>query len=483
MRLTDLAHRRVYVAPANPAGRDLARRLGHAGAEVLGLMDNFKRGVGIINGAAEAESFDYAVVAPGEAQAVICEGLMGRGFPARTLLTAMTDDTFRPYRRRWSVRLGRLRGRLRSGLFRLARRMVSQKGTVYYAEGFFDSNVLLAYRHHRAVHGKEARLVGFDAPPPPGCVADQPGVWLNRPMTGWWPLVRAARLVVDHEATSDRFACLRAAVPVVQLWHGLPYKALAGNGHYEHVRDAAFLSSSAWFNRHVFPGMFRAARYEALGYPRCDALIQPRIDRPWEVSVSRERLEAVLADTGPLWVYMPTFRDADPTRAGLDLDWAEGLAARHGRSLVLKYHPFVARAVQDALDLPLTDDLLPLPGYPHLYLFPGGRDPYPWLAEAECLITDYSSVAFDFLVCDRPIVYYQFDRDAYQAVRGAAAVPDSLFIAGPVARDRADLAAALADVAAGQDGYARTRRDLRRRLELVDRPATPAIVDFIREIA
>ena len=36
------------------------------------------------------------------------------------------------------------------------------------------------------------------------------------------------------------------------------------------------------------------------------------------------------------------------------------------------------------------------------------------LIEADVLITDYSSVFFDFAYMEKPIIYYQFDRDEYR---------------------------------------------------------------------
>ena len=45
-----------------------------------------------------------------------------------------------------------------------------------------------------------------------------------------------------------------------------------------------------------------------------------------------------------------------------------------------------------------------------IYEYP---DPYPLLRYTDILMTDYSSVFFDFLLLNRPIVYTSFDREDY----------------------------------------------------------------------
>ena len=39
-----------------------------------------------------------------------------------------------------------------------------------------------------------------------------------------------------------------------------------------------------------------------------------------------------------------------------------------------------------------------------LYLLPGGLDVYPWLNRFDALITDYSSLMFDFMLTGKPVM-------------------------------------------------------------------------------
>ncbi|MCW3745261.1 CDP-glycerol glycerophosphotransferase family protein [Enterococcus gallinarum] len=64
-------------------------------------------------------------------------------------------------------------------------------------------------------------------------------------------------------------------------------------------------------------------------------------------------------------------------------------------------------------------------------LIPDSLDPNEVLSIVDLLITDYSSIFFDFLVTDKPIIFYVWDRDLYEADRGMY-LPESV-LPGPVA--------------------------------------------------
>ena len=40
-------------------------------------------------------------------------------------------------------------------------------------------------------------------------------------------------------------------------------------------------------------------------------------------------------------------------------------------------------------------------------------DMYPIFSKVDLLITDYSSIFFDFLITDKPILFYPYDKDDY----------------------------------------------------------------------
>lgn len=54
----------------------------------------------------------------------------------------------------------------------------------------------------------------------------------------------------------------------------------------------------------------------------------------------------------------------------------------------------------------------------HIIELPNEADVYNFLNQADLLITDYSSVSFDFLFLFKPIIYYCFDKDKYEKQAG-----------------------------------------------------------------
>ena len=81
------------------------------------------------------------------------------------------------------------------------------------------------------------------------------------------------------------------------------------------------------------------------------------------------------------------------------------------------------------------------------------------LAAVDILISDYSSIFFDFLVTDRPVLFHVPDLAQYSADRGIYFAPDEL--PGPVTAEAADLAGWINDlpatIAMHADRYARLK--------------------------
>ena len=66
----------------------------------------------------------------------------------------------------------------------------------------------------------------------------------------------------------------------------------------------------------------------------------------------------------------------------------------------------------------LAADAINFDGYERVRPFPTDIDTYSMLAATDCLITDYSSVFFDYVNCGGKVVLFTFDRDEYCADRG-----------------------------------------------------------------
>ena len=89
-------------------------------------------------------------------------------------------------------------------------------------------------------------------------------------------------------------------------------------------------------------------------------------------------------------------------------------------------------------------------------------DVYPLLARCDVLITDYSSVFFDFLHAGRPIVFFAYDLERYLRQDRSMYFGYERIAPGPICRSQADLEDALLACRNNADGdpFARRRAEL-----------------------
>jgi CDP-glycerol glycerophosphotransferase len=283
-----------------------------------------------------------------------------------------------------------------------------------------------------------------------------------------------AALAAAVVVTSDHFmnpnpyaAALLAGARHVQLWHGVSIKeiglrnlaplkhmspryarVLATCGPYASFVGTAANAEGEWRR------WFGFERYAALGYARNDVLHREPTEGDL-LNVDRtawQRARDTRAAGGRVILYAPTFRDANRAKwlveAGVGRVVRE--LARRGDCLLVNLHPVEQpHAAELAQAMPGVNFVTPR------------TDLYPLLRESDALVTDYSSVMFDYLHLDRPIVLFRPDhRDYTEKSRklfdAKLAVPP-----GPVAADAQALLSLLAKKDLGAAAHAEARHTLR----------------------
>ncbi|MFJ5993482.1 CDP-glycerol glycerophosphotransferase family protein [Streptomyces sp. NPDC092370] len=184
------------------------------------------------------------------------------------------------------------------------------------------------------------------------------------------------------------------------------------------------------------------------GYPRNDVYYTAGAG---DVRAVRDRLG--IAPGRRAVLYAPTHRDYE---AGWTprLDLA-ALADRLGEDTVLlvRGHYFYGGAASPLTNLRRTGRIIDVSSY----------DPVEELClAADVLVTDYSSIMFDYANLDRPIVIHADDWETYRTTRGVYF--DLMDQApGPVARTQEELTETLTTEAWRDEGAAKTRAVFRRR--------------------
>ncbi|HEX6872678.1 MAG TPA: bifunctional glycosyltransferase family 2 protein/CDP-glycerol:glycerophosphate glycerophosphotransferase [Micromonosporaceae bacterium] len=397
----------------------------------------------------------------------------------RRLLAANAYLTFRGLRRaRLGVRrarrtVRRLRRHTRSGI-RVARRVTATAtGRAWYAVQRrlpieADLAVYAAYWYRgfacnpAAIYQKAAELVpwvrGVWIVEPDAVAKMPPGVpfVVHRSLRYYRTLARARWLV--NNVNFPDFVVKRPGSVHVQTHHGTPVKVMGldqaqfpvgaqGLDFAALMRRCDRWDYSVSANAHTTEVWSRAypCAYQHLeyGYPRNDRLV---VAEPAQVAAVRADL--AVPDGTTVVLYAPTHREylaGPPNLIELD-EFADALgedtlvlARGHYfyTSRTARFHP----RVRDVSDHPRVEDLL---------------------LAADVLVTDYSSIMFDYAVLDRPIAIYAPDWDAYRRTRG---VTFDLIAEAPgvVATTAADLVDAFRTGAIRDDAAAKARAQFRAR--------------------
>ncbi|MBX9366205.1 CDP-glycerol glycerophosphotransferase family protein [Streptomyces sp. WAC04114] len=278
----------------------------------------------------------------------------------------------------------------------------------------------------------------------------------------YWEVLASARYLVNNVNFPNAVVKRPDAIHV-QTHHGTPLKRM-GIDQMAFPAAAQGLDFQALLERidrwdfsvsansHTTRMWERAypSRYVSLdhGYPRNDVYYTAGAD---VIRAVRDRLG--IAPGRRAVLYAPTHRDYE---AGWTprLDLAT-LADRLGDDTVLlvRGHYFYGGAASPLTNLRRTGRIIDVSSY----------DPVEELClAADVLVTDYSSIMFDYANLDRPIVIHADDWETYRTTRGVYF--DLMDQApGPVARTQQELTEILTTEAWRDEGATKTRAVFRRR--------------------
>ncbi|MDQ1635856.1 MAG: hypothetical protein QOJ32_2665 [Frankiaceae bacterium] len=313
------------------------------------------------------------------------------------------------------------------------------------------------------------------------------GIWLSM-RAGWY---------IYGSYPSDISRWLYDGARLLNLWHGVggtknlerlvtsgltgvihrrrPSWAPVAIGFRDDRRspDYVLSTSPAMTERAFSPGFGVPAEHcLELGYPRVDHFFgDPAADATdlTPLVVDPARLRQVQAADFAIG-YFPTWRDDGSDflgRAGVSLAALAARIAEMGGTLVYKPH-FITRS-----DVTSSVGLIVLDRYDDVNVY---------LRHCRALVTDYSSIASDFLLLDRPIVYFVPDFEAYRRQRQPLFQLDEV-MAGAIVPTVDELLEAIRGVIDGEDSHAPARAKARALLwGQFQGGASRAILGFIQRV-
>lgn len=227
-----------------------------------------------------------------------------------------------------------------------------------------------------------------------------------------------ARWVVSNDSMPTHYV-KREGTHYGQTWHGTPLKRIGfdidtiqmSNKNYlkQFARDVAkwdVLVSPNEFSTEI---LGRAFRFDGeileIGYPRNDIFHHPE-EAARQAEQARARLG--LPEGKRVILYAPTWRDNDYDPSGrylftmkLDLERMYR-AFRDDSVLLIRGHQLVSSGIDAAMFGGFVRNVSAYPDIRDLYLL------------ADVLVTDYSSVMFDFVNTGRPILFFTWDLEDYR---------------------------------------------------------------------
>ena len=268
-----------------------------------------------------------------------------------------------------------------------------------------------------------------------------------------WKKIGAAKYVIT---THQPFKARRAQINI-QFWHGVPLKRMGFMAHNTRYRankrnqklwhkNADMVTSSSDLYETLMSACMaiEGKKYQKLGFPRIDYIDQP--------AISKEKLLEDLFKTkdeqAEIGIYMPTFRYEleDPSVMemikqgnffaflGFDPYGLNDALKDNHQYLIVKLHPYEMRMFDN-----FNSQFSNVAFLNNDYLFENDIDLYELLGDTDFLITDFSSIYFDYLYLDKPIIFITNYLKQYEKVRGLLLSPYEDVTPGPCVNSQKEL--------------------------------------------
>lgn len=233
----------------------------------------------------------------------------------------------------------------------------------------------------------------------------------------YYRLLSRAGILINDSTFPGRFIKKDGQI-YLNVWHGTPLKCMGRDVAAERYSMGNVMRNLLMSDYLLFPNIFMEEKMSGaymLGelyrgcvlhecYPRNEIFFHPEKGAEVKKKLGYGGKQLV--------VYMPTFRGkADAVDRHDAVEEIKGYLKRldalltENQVLLVKLHPFVGNAL-------VFDE------YSHIEPFPADYDTYEVLNACDALITDYSSVMYDYANSGRKIILFAYDMEEYLGSRG-----------------------------------------------------------------
>ncbi len=251
-------------------------------------------------------------------------------------------------------------------------------------------------------------------------------------------LATAAYVLQDNIFLPMAYLHFPKAVKIIQLWHGTgtikKFGQSVNTGRLGKLEKRAnqtitHLLVNSEYTKKQYKEAFGVSedKIKVLGLPRTDIMFQED-KKARDLEEFYHRFPDLKEKK--LVLYAPTFRDNEVNNPKIMLDvnlFIEQTPEEY--VLILKLHPFVAAAFQ--LDTKQYQGrVMNLSTYGDLNTL---------LFAADILVTDYSSIIFEYCLLDKPMIFYAYDLDQFSDMGRGFYESYEDYVPGPVVKNTLEL--------------------------------------------
>lgn len=256
-----------------------------------------------------------------------------------------------------------------------------------------------------------------------------------------YQLARAEIILLDNVFLPMAYLKVKDRVKVIQLWHGTGTIKKFGQDvnqgklkrlEFKANQNITHLIVNSEETKKLYGKAFGVSseRIYSIGLPKTDELLE-RLTQKSNGQEDFEKkslyLKHHIPENAKLILYAPTFRDherQDPKLFGRLEDILKILPAEY--VLGLRLHPFVAEAFRDQ---PLPD---------RTYQMSFEPDINSLILASDGLITDYSSILFEYCLLDKPMVFLAYDLEEFSDQGRGFYYDYKDYVPGPLVRTGAE---------------------------------------------
>lgn len=254
-----------------------------------------------------------------------------------------------------------------------------------------------------------------------------------------YELATSRIILMDNIFLPMAYVKRRSGVICIQLWHGtgtikkFGQDSTKGKLHQQEYRANQFMThlivnSEAMITLYAKAFGVDIDKVYPLGLPKTDEIVK-KASSAEKLKSAKDKLckELDIQEGTRLILYAPTFRDEE-VHAPKQISHIRALASKLSDNdlLLVRLHPHVARAYKGKL----PERVLNVSFY---------KDLTGLLLASDMLITDYSSIIFEYCLLHRKMIFYAYDLEVFEDNGRGFYEPYGRFVPGNIVTNCDDL--------------------------------------------